>query len=72
MSSATRSTGATSSGGCAAPAPTPPPPPSAPPPATARNRLRGLEAARREDRLTLNKGAFFDVWGRNLEVQEAR
>lgn len=37
----------------------------------ARTRLRELEAALREDRLTLNKGAFFDVWGRNLQVQEA-
>ncbi|MGX5732865.1 hypothetical protein [Bosea thiooxidans] len=34
-------------------------------------RLRELESALREDRLTLNKGAFFDVWGRNLQVQEA-
>lgn len=37
----------------------------------ARTRLRELETALREDRLTLNKGAFFDVWGRNLQVQEA-
>ena len=37
----------------------------------ARTRLRELEGALREDRLTLNKGAFFDVWGRNLQVQEA-
>ena len=37
----------------------------------ARMRLRELEAALREDRLVLNKGAFFDVWGRNLEIQEA-
>ncbi|WP_293801939.1 hypothetical protein [uncultured Bosea sp.] len=42
------------------------------PDALARDRLRELEAALREDRLVLNKGAFFDVWGRNLEVQEAR
>ena len=42
------------------------------PDATARSRLRELEAALREDRLVLNKGAFFDPWGRNLEVQEAR
>ncbi len=34
-------------------------------------RLRELESALREDRLTLNKGAFFDAWGRNLQVQEA-
>lgn len=33
-------------------------------------RLRELENALREDRLTLNKGAFFDVWGRNLQVQQ--
>jgi len=25
-----------------------------------------------EDRLVLNKGAFFDPWGRNLAVQETR
>lgn len=37
----------------------------------ARNRLRELETALREDRLVLNKGAFFDVCGRNLEIQEA-
>ena len=37
----------------------------------ARKRLRELETALREDRLVLNKGAFFDVWGRNLEVREA-
>ncbi|BCB20459.1 hypothetical protein [Bosea sp. ANAM02] len=42
------------------------------PDATARSRLRELEAALRADRLTLNKGAFFDVWGRNLEIQEKR
>jgi len=37
----------------------------------ARMRLRELEVALREDRLVLNKGAFFDVWGRNLEIHEA-
>jgi hypothetical protein len=42
------------------------------PDTTARSRLRELETALREDRLVLNKGAFFDVWGRNLEIQEAR
>jgi hypothetical protein len=42
------------------------------PDATARSRLRELETALREDRLVLNKGAFFDVWGRNLEVKETR
>ena len=42
------------------------------PDALARSRLRELAIALREDRLTLNKGAFFDVWGRNLEVQETR
>jgi len=42
------------------------------PDATARSRLHELEAALQEDRLVLNKGAFFDPWGRNLAVQEAR
>ncbi|MFJ5370710.1 hypothetical protein ACIPIA_15975 [Bosea sp. CER48] len=37
----------------------------------ARMRLRELEVALREDRLILNEGAFFDVWGRNLEIHEA-
>ena len=41
------------------------------PDALAGARLRELENALREDRLTLNKGAFFDVWGRNLQVQQA-
>ena len=37
----------------------------------ARTRLRELEAALDQDRLVLNKGEFFDVWGRRLEVAEA-
>lgn len=37
----------------------------------ARARLRELEAALDQDRLVLNKGEFFDVWGRRLEVAEA-
>jgi hypothetical protein len=38
---------------------------------TARARLRELEGALRENRLVLNDGAFFDVWGRTLKVEEA-
>lgn len=38
---------------------------------TARARLRELEGALRENRLVLNEGAFFDVWGRNLKVEAA-
>ena len=41
------------------------------PDAAARARLRELETALREDRMVLNKGAFFDVWGRNLQIAEA-
>lgn len=41
------------------------------PDAVARTRLRELETTLREDRLVLNKGAFFDVWGRNLQIAEA-
>ena len=37
----------------------------------ARARLRELEAALDQDRLVLNKGEFFDVWGRRLQVAEA-
>lgn len=37
----------------------------------ARTRLRELETTLRADRLVLNKGAFFDVWGRNLQIAEA-
>jgi len=37
----------------------------------ARARLRELEAALDQDRLVLNKGEFFDAWGRRLEVAEA-
>lgn len=36
----------------------------------ARARLRELEAALESDRLTLNKGEFFDVWGRRLKIGE--
>lgn len=38
---------------------------------TARARLRELESALRENRLVLNDGAFFDVWGRNLKIELA-
>ena len=38
---------------------------------TARIRLRELEGALTENRLVLNEGAFFDVWGRNLKVEAA-
>jgi hypothetical protein len=34
----------------------------------ARARLRELEAAVDQDRLVLNRGEFFDVWGRRLEI----
>ncbi|MBN9456520.1 MAG: hypothetical protein ACTHP8_15945 [Bosea sp. (in: a-proteobacteria)] len=37
----------------------------------ARARLRELEGALHQSRLVLNEGAFFDVWGRNLKVEEA-
>ncbi|MGX1790475.1 hypothetical protein ACWIGM_27270 [Bosea sp. NPDC055332] len=37
----------------------------------ARVRLRELGAALDQDRLVLNKGEFFDVWGRRLQVAEA-
>lgn len=37
----------------------------------ARARLRELETALDQDRLVLNKGEFFDVWGRRLQVAEA-
>ena len=36
----------------------------------ARARLRALEADVRADRLTLNTGAFFDSWGRRMQVEE--
>ncbi|OYZ99214.1 MAG: hypothetical protein B7X99_08900 [Rhizobiales bacterium 17-65-6] len=38
--------------------------------AEARSRLRALEAKVREDRLTINTGAFFDAWGRRMKVEE--
>jgi hypothetical protein len=37
----------------------------------ARARLRELEAAVEQDRLVLNKGEFFDIWGRTLQVAVA-
>lgn len=37
----------------------------------ARMRLRELETALERDRLVLNKGEFFDVWGRRLKIDEA-
>jgi hypothetical protein len=37
---------------------------------TARLRLRELEARIDEDRLVLNKGQFFDKWGRRMSVEE--
>lgn len=36
----------------------------------ARSRLRALESRVNEDRLTLNTGAFFDAWGRRMQVEE--
>ncbi len=38
--------------------------------AEARARLRTLESRVKEDRLTLNSGAFFDAWGRRMQVEE--
>ncbi len=38
--------------------------------AEARARLRALESRIKEDRLTLNSGAFFDAWGRRMQVEE--
>lgn len=38
--------------------------------AEARARLRALESRVKEDRLTLNSGAFFDTWGRRMQVEE--
>lgn len=40
------------------------------PDAVARTRLRELEARLRRDRLILNEGEFFDVWGRSLKLEE--
>lgn len=37
----------------------------------ARSQLRALEARVREDRLVLNEGQLFDLWGRRLKVEEA-
>lgn len=38
--------------------------------APARARLRALEERIREDRLVLNEGQLFDLWGRRLMVEE--
>ena len=37
----------------------------------ARLRLKELEAAIDADRLQINKGQFFDVWGRRMKIEEA-
>jgi hypothetical protein len=37
---------------------------------TARIRLRELEARVGENRLVLNEGHFFDVWGRRMKIEE--
>lgn len=36
----------------------------------ARARLKELEARLADDRLVLNEGAFFDLWGRRMRVDE--
>lgn len=36
----------------------------------ARSQLRALEARVREDRLVLNEGQLFDLWGRRLKVEQ--
>ena len=38
--------------------------------ASARLRLRELEARLADDRLVLNEGHFFDKWGRRLKIEE--
>ena len=38
---------------------------------TARLRLKELEAAIDADRLHINRGQFFDVWGRRMKIEEA-
>ena len=38
--------------------------------ATARLRLRALEARLDDDRLVLNEGHFFDTWGRGMKIEE--
>lgn len=38
----------------------------------AREALRALEQRVVEDRLTINRGHFFDKWGRRLKVEEAQ
>jgi hypothetical protein len=37
---------------------------------TARTRLRELEAKLGDDRLVLNDGHFFDLWGRRMQIDE--
>ena len=37
----------------------------------ARLRLKELEAAIESDRLQINRGQFFDVWGRRMKIEEA-
>ena len=37
--------------------------------ATARFRLRELEARLAQDRLVLNEGQFFDKWGRRMKIE---
>ena len=38
--------------------------------ATAKLKLRTLEARLHDDRLVLNEGEFFDAWGRRLKIEE--
>lgn len=37
---------------------------------TARVKMKGLEAQVEADRLAINKGKFFDVWGRSMTIEE--
>jgi hypothetical protein len=39
---------------------------------TARLKLRALEARLDQDRLVLNKGHFFDQWGRRMRIEEVQ
>jgi hypothetical protein len=39
---------------------------------TAQAALRALEKSVIEDRLAINRGHFFDKWGRRLKVEEAQ
>lgn len=38
---------------------------------TARIKMKGLEEAVEADRLAINKGHFFDPWGRRMRIDEA-